>query len=265
MKTLTLSGYTWSNGVAGSLIRAAISLFLAQIALAQPDPLLERARASVGIYAKALPDYLCQQVTTRYVSVTRGVQWRGVDLITAEVTYENGRESYRNIMLSGRPVRSWTQDLGGAWSAGELGTQLWDLFLPSTGARFTYRKEAVVQGRDAALYTFEVQGENSHWGLLIDDNLVFIAYQGTVWIEKASGHVLRLERNAWNVPVSVQLDIVRTSTDYDFIAIGLSQRFLPVHSEVFFCHRDTNRCNKNVIDFHDYRKYTAETTISFDK
>src|SRR5436190_12303430 len=113
---------------------SAIPLLLAQIAFAQPDPTIEKAREAAESFAKALPDYFCQQVTTRFVTLTRAMRWRQVDVISAEVIYENGREHYRNVTLSGRPIKNGMEEVAGAWSTGEFGTQLWDLFTPETAA-----------------------------------------------------------------------------------------------------------------------------------
>jgi len=249
------------------MIRASvIPLLLAPIAFAQPDPVIEKAREAADSFAQTLPNYFCQQVTTRFVSATRAMRWRQVDVISAEVIYENGREHYRNVTLSGRPVKRGMEELGGAWSTGEFGTQLWDLFTPKTAAQFALRKEASSHGVTVAIYDYQVQRANSHWGLMVGDKLVYTNYEGSVWIEKESGRVLRLERRAYNVPREIQLDKVDTAISYEYVRIGSAQRFLlPARSEMVLCQRGSNNCNKNEIDFRSYRKYSGEASISFDQ
>src|SRR5213594_838206 len=145
------------------------ALLTAGIAAAQPagaeaaDPLIEQARQAAESFADTLPNYICRQFTTRFVmSTTRFSSWRKQDVVSAEVIYMNGRESYRNLAIDGAPVKKEMQELSGAWSTGEFGTQLLDLFAPNTAARFRFRKNATIAGMAAAVYDFQVRHENSH-------------------------------------------------------------------------------------------------------
>jgi hypothetical protein len=49
------------------------------------------------------------------------------------------------------------------------------------------------------------------------------------------------------------------------VLIGEGKHLLPVHSEVLDCGRGTSDCGRNVIEFRNYRKFSADTNISFDK
>jgi hypothetical protein len=37
-----------------------------------------------------------------------------------------------------------------------------------------------------------------------------------------------------------------------------------VHSEALSCERGTSFCTRNVIDFRNYKKFGADTSITFD-
>ncbi|MEO8657116.1 MAG: hypothetical protein ABI693_01525, partial [Bryobacteraceae bacterium] len=56
------------------------------------DSDVEEARTAAESLDGKLPNYLVQQVTTRYVSNTQPAQWRANDVVTAEVAYVNGAE-----------------------------------------------------------------------------------------------------------------------------------------------------------------------------
>ena len=49
----------------------------------------------------------------------------------------------------------------------------------------------------------------------------------------------------------------------DFVPIGDGKYLLPVHSEALSCRRGTGECTRNVIDFRNYKKFGAETNITF--
>ena len=39
---------------------------------------------------------------------------------------------------------------------------------------------------------------------------------------------------------------------------------MPTHSESLSCMRGSSDCTRNVIDFRNYRKFGADTTITFE-
>ena len=121
-------------------------------------------------------------------------------------------------------------------------------------------------GMTAGLYDFSVERDHSHWRVQVASQSVFPAYKGSVWIEKKSGRVLRIEMETRNIPSEFPLDKVETAADYEYVRIGGVQQFLlPVHSETLSCQRGTNMCSRNAIDFRNYKKYSGEASITFEK
>ena len=53
--------------------------------------------------------------------------------------------------------------------------------------------------------------------------------------------------------------------DYDTVRIDNQTFLLPVHSENLTCAREADVCNRNVIDFRNYRKFSAESSIEFER
>jgi hypothetical protein len=106
-----------------------------------------------------------------------------------------------------------------------------------------------------------VERPNSHWETRIGGQSIFPAYKGTVWIDKKSVRVLRIEMQARNIPEEFPLDSVEWVVDYSFVRIGTGQFLLPVHAENLSCWRGTSQCARNAIDFRNYRKFTSESQI----
>ena len=69
--------------------------------------------------------------------------WQAQDLVTADVVYEGGKEDYRNITIGGKPFKKSMEETGGAWSTGEFGTILINLFNPGTAAQFHFRQDSL--------------------------------------------------------------------------------------------------------------------------
>ena len=228
------------------------------------DPRIEKARDAVASFTESLPSYVCQEQIARYINTTHKVNWQPVDVVSAEVVYEHGKEQYRNLQINGKPVKKAMEELSGSWSTGEFGTVLVDLFAPSTAADFRYRRTAKSGGRDAYLFDFEVDHENSHWHVQVASQSILPAYRGSVWIDKETSRVLRIEMEAVQLPQEFPLDKIESATDYQFIRISDKQYLLPVHAEVLSCQRGSDDCSRNAIDFRNYHKYAGESTITFE-
>jgi hypothetical protein len=227
----------------------------------QNDEFIEKARETAMTFSESLPNYLCQQMTTRYQGEGRPIDWQALDLVTASVVYEDGKESYHNIKIGNKAVNKPMEELPGSWSRGEFGTTLRDLFSPSTNGLFRRRAESTMSGRTAVVYDFLVEQPNSHWQTIIGGQSVFPAYKGSVWIDKRTFRVLRIEMQARNVPEEFPLDTIEWVVDYAFVRIGTTEFLVPVHAENLSCWRGSSRCARNALDFRNYRKFTSESQI----
>lgn len=229
----------------------------------QEDALIRKATEAALEFTETLPNYVCQEVVLRFESDAKPPSWHAIDIVSTDVVYENGKEDYRNITVNGKPAAKNLEQTG-AWSTGEFGTLLIDLFSPATAAEFHPRGEARVAGITAKLYSFDVKRENSHWTLHFGSQTYQPAYSGSTWIDPRTSRVLRIEMEARGLPVGFPTDHVESATDYQYIRLGGTQEYLlPVHSEILSCQRGTSDCSKNSIDFRNYHKYTGESTIQF--
>lgn len=227
--------------------------------------LLQRANEAADNFLTGLPNYICTQVTTRYQSETKTPNWQALDNISAELVYENGKESYRNLQINGKSTKKSPEETG-AWSYGEFGTILADLFSPATAADFHFVRDTTVNRLKSSNYDFNVDRPHSHWKIAVLGQFLLPAYQGSVTIEKATGHVLRIEMQAKEIPKQFPEDVVETTVDYDYVSLGTGDKYLlPVHAELLSCERGSYRCQRNTIDFRNYHKFTGESTIKFNQ
>jgi hypothetical protein len=200
----------------------------------------------------------------RYQSDSNPPHWQPIDVISAAVVYENGREDYRNLAVNGKAINKKMEDLEGAWSTGEFGTILVDLFSPGTAAEFKPKGTSRASGVTAKLYDFNVNHEHSHWDIKVGGQAYMPAYRGSVWIDPQTARVLRIEMQAYGFPSTFPTDHVESATDYEYIRLGDTKQYLlPVHSESLSCQRGSSLCSRNAIDFRNYHKYSGESTIKF--
>ena len=228
------------------------------------DELIAKARAASAEFSTTLPNFFCNQSTTRYQTNNPKRGWDPVDMVTAEVTYEDGREDYKNIKVNGKPAKGSMIEIGGSASTGEFGTILRDLFSPSTAADFRRSGTDSISGRDAVTFKFDVPRERSHWRVEGTSQLYYPAYKGSLWIDRETGRVLRIEMQGRQMPQLFSFDTVETAVDYAAVRLGTAQSFLlPVNAEMLSCQRGSNYCSRNKIEFRNYKKYGAESDVTF--
>jgi hypothetical protein len=226
------------------------------------DPLVQRARVASDSFFGMLPNFLCQQSTTRsYAGPDK--QWRRVDQITAEVLYEHGHESYRDVKLNGKPTGRSMMDLPGSRSTGEFGSTLRGLFDKQTAALFKFHGNATLGAFSTAVYEFAVSGDRSDWRISAGSQTIMTPYTGKIWIDRNSGNVVRIEMKAVDIPPSFPFQRVEAEVDYGPVVLPSGRYFLPERAENVSCN-DPKSCSRNVIEFRNYHKYIGESSISFD-
>jgi hypothetical protein len=232
----------------------------------EQDPIIAKAKAAAAQYSSTLPDFFCRQVTTRYESDHPKDGWQALDTVTADVAYENGRESYKNIKIGNKSVNAESMEqISGSSSSGEFASILEDLFDPYTAASFRKHGQESFRGRASYTYTYEVKRENSHWRIMTGAQLYYPAYSGTVWVDRDTSRVLRIEMESRNMPVLFPFDKTETATDYDFVKLSTPEQFLmPTTAEVLSCETGSSHCLRNRIEFRNYRKFGAESDITFN-
>jgi hypothetical protein len=227
------------------------------------DELVDRTREWAMTFTNGLPNFLCQQSTTRYMEQSRSEGFQPVDLVTAKVLYEDGREKYSEITVGGKRTNKSMMEIGGSTSTGEFASVLGGLFEDRTRAEFKFFQSSTVGREPAAIYDFKVPLRNSNWTIVVGGQMLRPAYSGSVWIDKASAQVRRIEMQADNVPKDFPEDTIASAVDYEEVPLGTNKFLLPVHAENLSCQRGSSICTKNTIDFRDYHKYTGESTIEF--
>ncbi|GEM_PF-989328 len=230
----------------------------------QLDPLIEKAREIALEFAETLPNYLAKQVTTRFAGNGKKDRWDAQDNFTADVVYQDGKESYRNVLLNGKPAKGKIEQTG-AWSRGEFGTTLRDLMSPATNAKFKLRGNTTISNRRAKLYDYVVEQESSHWQIGVPGQTYFPSYKGSVWIDIETSRVMRIEMQGRQIPQAFPVDAVESAVEWDFVKIGASSYLVPVHAETLSCLRSMGQCSKNVMDFRNYRKFGAQSELILDQ
>ncbi len=266
--------------ILNKMVEASANLVVATPKAAPPKPtlpppppyeeqqsILAGAREYALNYSKTLPDFLCFQMTHRYLDRnfkpgTEG-SWSPADRVVAKVSYFDQREKYdllsdNDNSLVGKEYES----VGGSISTGEFGSVLKDIFDPSSAAEFHWERWAAVRGQWAHAYTYVI--DQPHARRTVDYNhsqQTTPGYHGEVFILRGSSTVLRVTVEP-DMPPAFPIQEIHESIDYSFIDISGQKFWLPLKASLIM--RNDRNGTKNEIEFRGYRKYSADTSITFD-
>lgn len=239
--------------------------------LEEQQRIIAEVRANAKAYTENLPDYMCLQITQRYVDPSGlEMDWLKYDEIKTRVSYVQGRENYEMLSVNNRATTKSFSQLGGATSTGEFGTTLASLFSPQTNAKFTWARHSLLRGHAVYVFNVEVPRSRSSWSLTsggaaegLPERTIRTAYSGLVYIGKESERVLRIVMEARNIPRDFPMQQARSRLDYDFIAISGQDFLLPLKAQISM--RDGKMLGRNEVEFRLYRKFTVEATIAFEE
>ena len=67
------------------------------------EPLIERAREAAFEFSEKLPNFTCEEFMARYTERGRDEE-TPMDVVSAEIIYEDGQETYRDVKINDRPT-----------------------------------------------------------------------------------------------------------------------------------------------------------------
>ena len=184
--------------------------------------------------------------------------------MTADVAYEDGHESYKNIKIGNKATAQSMEEIPGTRSSGEFATLLIEVMDPGGAGGIPPNGLGFSGGRSSYTYKFEIARTNSRWRVESPSQLYYPAYGGTIWIDKETSRVLRIEMDARKIPTLFPFDTIETTADYDYVRLESQSFLLPVESEILSLRRGSSICSRNKIEFRNYRQFGAESDITFD-
>jgi len=88
-----------------------------------------------------------------------------------------------------------------------------------------------------------------------------VPYHGSVYGDPDTGAVWRVTSGSTEIPEEVQIKSIATTVEYDEVPIGNQKYLLPANASVLLA--ATHDQTRNDMQFTDYRKFEAESTITF--
>lgn len=230
---------------------------------AEQDEILAKVTAYAMEYDKKLPDFICAQVTRRYYDPTGLEFWNRSDTVTARLSYFQNKEEKKVIMVNNTYKDIDYNKLGGATSTGEFGSLLRQIFEKESHAQFSWARWATLRKKRNYVFAYRVPRAYSKWGLYYENTMSDNpGYQGLIFVDRDTLQVMRITMEAFDINPSFPLQAATTRLDYDYENINGQYFLLPLRSEMRM--RSGKLLVKNEVEFRMYRKFGADTVITFD-
>lgn len=215
-------------------------------------------------YTNGLPNFICMQVTRRYMDRAGGDNFRLTDTIAERLSYFEHKEDYKVISVNGAPVTNRKHEqLGGATSSGEFGSMLFEVFSPESQTEFQWERWGKLRDHIMHVFSFRVRLENSKYNITAGDvkRTVTVGYHGMVFADRDSHAVMRITMEADDIPADFPIRSASEVLDYDSVGISGQKFILPLKVEMRM--RDGRESMKNEAEFRLYNKFGADTSIQF--
>jgi hypothetical protein len=230
---------------------------------AEQDELIASMHRYAEQYVSNLPNFLCVQVTRQLEAGVKSERWHKGDTLVYKLSFNQGNERRSLDLVNGKPAdptkRHWNTPLV---TEGEFGLLLSRVLGPDSEASFTWHGWETLRGRRVAVFDYSVDKEHSTLSLSLSDLAkAIVPYRGSVFADPATGAVWRITDDASEIPLALMTREISTTIDYDEKTIGDKTYLLPVEAVVSLLLERTKV--RNEIEFHDYRKFEADSSITF--
>jgi hypothetical protein len=224
-----------------------------------------KARSYAAEYIDKLPNFICLQTTIYSTAGKKGDRWRRKETQTAQLVFAGGKEKRTIQAVNGKAA------LNGAWrtnrnqltTEGEFGILLANILGPDSPAEIQWVGFQDLRDRRAAVMKYAVDQQHSTLRLSRDYLAsAFVAYHGEIFVDPKTGAVLRVTKELSDIPPELETESSRTTIDYEKVAIGGTEYLLPSSASVEMAIRSGRL--RNEMSFAEYRKFEANSTITFE-
>lgn len=230
---------------------------------AEQDRMITAMRDYAADYTAKLPNFICQEVVSQFEAGRKPTKWHQGDTLTSKLIYNNRKEERTLLAVNNQAVagyrRGWQKPLT---TEGEFGELMIGILAPETAARITWSGWEDMQGRRVARFDYVIAQEHAILSMSLSDlSKARVASHGSLWADPQTGAVWRITMEADDIPKQVRTKSSATKIEYRDVSIGGKTYLLPVIAEAMVAF--DGKTVRNEMRFEAYRKFEAESTISF--
>lgn len=247
---------------------------LGSFALSQPSPLaethysalpeagwIEQIRDRMRDNLLRLPNYTCTETIER----TRQPLGGGAvleDTLRLEVALVDRQEIFAwpgSTEFQDTELKNLIST--GTYGNGTFGIYAEMLFL-GRGPGFLYSGTTEINDREVLQFDYRVPLEESRFHLTVDQREAIVAYHGSIYADRETLDLVRLEIAADNIPEALGLLASSDRVDYQRVDFGEEDFLLPSSSHLIM--QTVESSNENFVRFSGCRRFTGQSTLVFD-
>jgi hypothetical protein len=257
------------------------------LAASDEQALLHKMAAYASNYLHSLPDFLCTETTRFFLSgkppsdlgkktkFKSTAKWRLDQTITEDVGYYGAAEHHHTRLVDNVPDARPIQKLRNNYSRGEFGEVLGSTFDHASKAQFQWDHWENRGRHRVAVFSYAITRENSQYIVCCASTGAITvngfrqtqmkswasAYRGLLYADPDTGSIERFTLRNTDIPAWVDMDSAGNWIDYTEVNLNGQTYRLPAkavhHTQV------RNYQTRDEIVFSDYRKFSADSTITF--
>jgi len=237
------------------------------------DDLIVAVRTRVNDAFERLPDFRAREVTSMFHSTSKRVKWVPNGVISADIAYESGEESYSEIQLNGKrpadaPLNAdddYMRSFHNAWSTGDFESIAHCVFSGLDDSEFHRKATELHPDGNLAVYEFAGGRASTCVAVRSGAQVAYPSYRGLLKVNLKSQDVVHVELEATDLPKAFPLDHAERSVDFGIDEIGTTQYLLPKTAYWFGCYRNSYSCFLNRVDFRNYRRFGSDSVVRFPR
>jgi hypothetical protein len=213
-------------------------------------------------YGNALPNFILIQSTCVYVDKTgTAKKWKQTRCLEEEVTFHNGRDTYRLVSVNSKPVPP--KDMAsGSTTIIEYLALISCIFEQNSAMKshpeIAWERSEAIGKQNLYVYSYRIPESRS--ALFMHRKRV--GYHGLISIDSETGEVVRIE-NEWT-PASKDpaFEASRTIIEYELVSIGDQRYMLPAKMHNYL--QSGKRMIRKETILKEYRKFSVGAQVNFD-
>lgn len=226
---------------------------------------LEYVRSVNLEYAAKLPDFVADEITTRYTSRAADSQaWKQMDHIEAEIAVRGkGGFARRNVRLNEKP---WSKPFP-RWNWGvAFGDEVQSLFEPKCQTVIEAGGLEEFQGKPVISYRFHAPAD-ACFGYWVSSGRFFSKKvnpprSGRFLVDRSTGSLLRFDVQAIGFPKNFGFDTWTVSSTWGEVRIGDQSYLLPVAMEMV-TGSQRGQLDRTVVEYKNHRHFESSANINF--
>ena len=249
-----------------------------------PAQVLQQVIAKVRARDAAMPNYTCVQTVERDYYQPRGstlprscstllqlrdhrpfdlvLGWTMTDRLRLDVTMSERGEIYSWVGASHFEDTGIDQLV----RSGPIGTGSFAGFVSvifrKDSPSFHFEKEAVANGRNFMMYSFQVPREKSSYRVKAGDSWIRTSYSGTIEVDPETKELVRLTVDSGELPPAAESCATRTDMEFGLERIGEGEFLLPKQGKQRFVAINGQEA-ENTTTFANCREYRGESSVTF--